>query len=265
MSGETATTHSLAVEAFGVTVEITAEARHLSAVRAILPPGATPATEPPPNGRFTLVPTAGRDLLTVHRDAQALTGAVDAAVALGVLDAQVRMHIALHAPEHIFVHAGVVGVANRAIVLPGKSFAGKTTLVASLVKKGATYWSDEYAALDSDGLVHPYAKPLSVRMDPVSVVEERTIESLGGQAGDRPLRVRLVAVTHYRPGASWAPRLCSAGEGAIRLLEHTVPAQSRPEQALDAVRRAVTNAVILEGERGEAEEMAAALMLRAAE
>ena len=62
--------------------------------------------------------------------------------------------------RRVFVHAGVVGWKNRAILIPGKSFAGKTSLVAELVKAGATYYSDEFAVLDFQGLVHPYHKPL---------------------------------------------------------------------------------------------------------
>jgi len=83
--------------------------------------------------------------------------------ALLLLEAQVRAHIALHAPDRIFVHAGVVAHRGRASCCRGLSFAGKTTLVAALVRAGATYYSDEFAPLDADGLVHPYARPLSLR------------------------------------------------------------------------------------------------------
>jgi hypothetical protein len=93
-------------------------------------------------------------LLSVVCDEEPVMGSLDRRLALGILDAELRMYIALNAPEHVFVHAGVVGVGERAIVLPGRSFAGKTTLVAALVRAGAEYWSDEYAVLDADGLVH---------------------------------------------------------------------------------------------------------------
>jgi hypothetical protein len=189
----------------------------------------------------------------------ALSGPVEIPVALTVLDAQIRMHIALHAPNHVFVQAGVVGVSGRAIVLPGKSFAGKTTLVNALLDAGAEYWSDEYAALDSHGLVHPYPRPAPARGDRVDA--ETTPDNRGrGGAGARTLPVGLVAIAHYRPGAAWTPRKCSAGEGAIKLLEHTICARSRPEHAMGAVRQALGNAIVLEGERGEAEPVAAALL-----
>jgi hypothetical protein len=169
-------------------------------------------------------------------------------------------HIALHAPEHVFVQAGVVGVGERAMVLPGKSFAGKTTLVAALVRAGAEYWSDEYAVLDANGDVHPYAKSSALRSDLMHATGERRGESLAARTDNRGLPVGLIALTYYRPGRCWAPRLCSAGAGAIKVLEYTIAARARPDQALAAVSRAATDAVVLEGERGEAEETAAALI-----
>jgi hypothetical protein len=251
---------SVAVEAFGVTVGVTADARHFAAVRDFLPPGARPVRRPPERGRFALVKDTDDVLLNVVLDEQPIAGPVDLRLALGILDAQLRMHIALHAPDHVFVHAGVVGVGGRAIVLPGRSFAGKTTLVAALVQAGAEYWSDEYAVLDTDGLVHPYPKPLSMRIDATRATEERPVESLGGRARDRPLPVALIAFTSYRPAAACALRPCTTGEGAVKLLEHPVAARSRPEQVLAAVRRATTDAVVLEGDREDADEAASALL-----
>jgi hypothetical protein len=253
-------TETVVVEAFGVTVAVTAGSQYFAAVSDFLPPYARPARHPPERGRFALVEDADDALLSVICDENSIAGGVDLRLALGILDAQLRMHIALHAPDHVFVHAGVVGMGERAIVLPGRSFAGKTTLVAALVQAGAEYWSDEYAVLDADGLVHPYPKPLSVRINDTRMTEERPIESLGGLAGDRPLPVALIAFTGYRPGVAWAMRSCTAGEGAVKLLEHSVAARSRPEQVLAAVRRATTDAVVLEGDRGDADEAAGALL-----
>lgn len=250
----------MAVEAFGVTVAVTADAQHFAAVCEFLPPCARPVSRPPERGRFALVEDTDDGLLSVVCDEEPVMGSLDRRLALGILDAELRMYIALNAPEHIFVHAGVVGVGERAIVLPGRSFAGKTTLVAALVRARAEYWSDEYAVLDADGLVHPYPKPLSVRIDSTRVTEERTVERLGGRAGDRPLPVALIAFTSYRPGVDFAPRPCTAGEGAIKLLEHSVAARSRPEQVLAAARRAATGASVLEGDRGDADQAVGALL-----
>jgi len=248
-----------AVEAFGVTVEVTADCDLFAAARGVLPPGARPTGARPENGRFSLVP-AERGLVDVVCDEQSVAGGpVELAMALGILDAQMRMHIALHAPDHLFVHAGVVRIGDRAILLPGKSFSGKTTLVAALVRAGAEYWSDEYAALDTDGLVHPYPKPKSAG-NAGGEAEEHAVESLAGRPGKQPIAVGVIALANYVPGATWAPRRCSPGEGAIKLLEHTIPARSRPEESLLSVRRAATAAEIFEGDRGEADPTAATLV-----
>ena len=146
-----------------------------------------------------------------------------------------------------------------AILIPGPSFSGKTTLVAALVRAGAAYYSDEYAVLDERGLVHPYPKPLSIRDGGLHGTDHE-VASLGGKAGTDPLRVAVIAVTSYRPGARWEPERQSPGTGAMALLANTVPARDRPAQALAAVRQAAASAVVLEGERGGAAEAAAGLL-----
>jgi hypothetical protein len=250
----------MVVEAFGVTVAVTADPEHFAAVSDFLPPRARPVRNPPERGRFALVKDTDDGLLRIVCDEKPIAGPLELRLALGILDAELRMYIALHAPDHVFVHAGVVGVRGRAIVLPGRSFAGKTTLVAALVKAGAEYWSDEYAVLDADGLVHPYPKPLSVRINDTRETAEQPVESLGGRAGDRALPVAVIAFTSYHPGASWVLRARTAGEGAVKLLEHSIAARSRPAQVLAAVRRAATGAVVLEGDRGDASQAASALL-----
>ncbi len=87
----------------------------------------------------------------------------DLAQAFAVLETEIRQSVAASAERRTFVHAGVVGWRGRAIVVPGRSRSGKTTLVAELVKAGALYLSDEFAVLDGRGRVHPFAKPLSIR------------------------------------------------------------------------------------------------------
>ena len=76
--------------------------------------------------------------------------------ALDAFESDLQLYVAEEAPRRVFVHAGVVRWRGKAILIPGRSFSGKTTLTAELVKAGATYYSDEYAVLDGQGRVHPY-------------------------------------------------------------------------------------------------------------
>src|SRR5436309_878862 len=48
------------------------------------------------------------------------------------LESDLQLYVAERARRKVFVHAGVVGWRGKAIVIPGRSFAGKTTMVAAL-------------------------------------------------------------------------------------------------------------------------------------
>jgi hypothetical protein len=181
-------------------------------------------------------------------------------LAIGVLDTQMRLYIAHTSPERIFVHAGVVAHHGRAIVAPGETLSGKSTLVAALVRAGALYYSDEYAILDRQGLVHPYARPVSIR-DAEGLSSTRLpIASFGGTAGEGSVPVGLIAVTRYRPEATWSPERRSAGEGMLALLAHAVPAHDRPAEVPAATKGAASTALVLEGDRGEADVTARDLL-----
>jgi hypothetical protein len=145
-------------------------------------------------------------------------------------------------------------------VIPGSTFSGKTTLVAALVRGGAEYYSDEFAVLDGEGRVHPYARPLSMRLDASFAQTDVAVGALGGVAGDVAAEVAVIAATGYVAGREWDPQRGSTAEGALALLSHAIPVRARPAQALAAVRRAAEGATLLEGPRGEAEPTARALL-----
>jgi hypothetical protein len=186
--------------------------------------------------------------------------------ALAILESEMRTAIAVSARDRVFVHAGVVGWRGRAILLPGQSRSGKTTLVGELVRAGASYLSDEFAPLDERGRVHPFAKPLTVRGPNGCDLHARRVNAaeLGSACFARPLPIGLVALTRFQPGAAWRPRALTPGQAVLGLLAHTVPARLRPEACLDVLSRAVAGAIGLGGPRGDAAETAR-LLLRALE
>jgi hypothetical protein len=251
----------MSFEAFGVQVELTLGDPELETdVREILPPGWRRCVPGASAGRFGLWQT-GDDAydVTVHGDRLLQHGTL--AVALTMLDAQIRLFIAARTRDWVFVHAGVVAYDGRALLIPGESFSGKTTLVAALVEAGATYYSDEYAVLDDAGLVHPYLRPLSIRSGYTISTQERDAAELGEVAGEERAELGAVAITRYQPGVEWKPKRLSTGQGIVALLANTVPAQERPEQSLRALRHAMSGATVLEGDRGEAAPIASALLV----
>jgi len=186
----------------------------------------------------------------------------DLAQALAVLESEIRQCVAAGAERRTFVHSGAVGWRGRAIVIPGRSRSGKTTLVAELVKAGASYLSDEFAVLDARGRVHPFAKPLSIRGASGCDRHARAqrVEELGGCCATSPLPVRLVVLTEYRPDGTWRPERLTAGQAVLELLAHTVPARLRPEASLVSLERAVARATVLKGPRGDARDLAQMLL-----
>ena len=181
--------------------------------------------------------------------------------ALDRLEEGVRLSVASRARQRLFVHAGVVARGGRAVLIPGHSRSGKSTLVAALVKAGATYYSDEYAVLDSLGRVHPFPRPLVLR-GPDGMSRRQPEEEIGGRAGVTPLPVALVISTRYRPGGRWRPRRVSSGRGLLALLGHTVPARLRPREAVRVLSRVMDDASVLQGTRGEANDAALAILER---
>jgi hypothetical protein len=181
---------------------------------------------------------------------------------LEALESDVQLHVADMCEQGLFVHAGVVGWRGRAILIPGLSGSGKTTLVAALVKAGATYYSDEYAVLDPGGRVHPYARRLSIRVAHDNIRKRCRADELGGSPGVDPLPVGLIAVTQYRLGANWRPRLLSPGRTVLALIDNTVSIRRRPQSALATLRCTVSKALALESARGEADEIAELLFRR---
>lgn len=257
----------MAVRAFGVSIEIgfDDEATH-DAAASVLPPGSAAGAPSLPAGalgapgsRFSLT-RVGAEGYAVSSGERPVTGPVSLHEATGVLDAEIRGFVATHAQGAVFVHAGTVAHRGRALVLPGASLAGKTTLVVALVRAGATYFSDEYAVLDAQGQVHPYPKPLSVRRGDGSGSREVPVADLGGTVGRASAAVAVIAITSYRAGASWRPVRRSSAVGALTLLCHAGAARRAPAAVLAAVRGAALNAVVLEGERGEAPAAAQELL-----
>ncbi len=177
-----------------------------------------------------------------------------------VLEKHAELLTAFRAQDCLFVHAGAVGWQGRAIIIPGRSMTGKTTLVKSLVEAGAVYYSDEFAVLDKEGRVHPYPQPLSIRGANGQPAHKIPVEALGGQIGVEPLPVSLVVVTHYQPGAGWRPRALSPAQAMLALMDNTVAARREPQYTMPILREAVLGAKVIQGKRGEANAVAPVLL-----
>ena len=259
--------HQLAFSAFGMQIRICTNAPQLlPEIEALIPPGWQRRPRSSAQQRLGLL-DEGDDWFSIYRnDGACVHDAAGRAYAFLRLDEIIETQVALEATDFVFIHAGVVATGGLALLLPGVSFAGKTTLVRSLVEAGAIYYSDEFAVLDATGHVHPYARPLEYRPPDGGPSVDYRADELGGVAGDQPVPVGLVVATRYRPETQWDPRPLSRAQAALTLLRNALPAQERPDQTIRHIRRVLESATVLHGERGEADEIAGQLLdaLRAA-
>lgn len=253
----------ISILSYGVRVGIRANKPGvLEKILPFLPPGWKPSSTPIVDRMYSIIaggqgPKPNIRLFNiVYANANRIARTPELSQAIDAFESDLQLYVAETAPRRVFVHAGVVGWQGKAIVIPGRSFSGKTTLTAELVKAGMTYYSDEYAVLDAQGRVHHYARPLSIRENGhLEKPKKYQVETLGGQPGSKPLPVGLVVVSKYKPGAKWRPRQLSAGEGALALLANTVSARREPQATLATLHKVVSRAPVLKGQRGEAQQV----------
>jgi hypothetical protein len=125
----------------------------LGRVAERLPPGWEPGCSPLVDRLYSFRvggQSAGskvRNYTLLYSGLTQLARTMDLDEALDALESDLQTFVAEWAKNRVFVHAGVAAWNGKAIVLPGRSRAGKSTLVAALLRAGATYVSDEYAVI----------------------------------------------------------------------------------------------------------------------
>jgi hypothetical protein len=256
----------VSVDAYGMLVGLrTSDRAASSALHRVIPPGSRLSDEREVDALFSVVVGDDRRTHVLYEDAERTAHSTDLDELLDTLQSQLHFRVASCARTHLFVHAGVVGWRGGAILIPGRTHSGKSSLVAALVRAGATYYSDEYAVLDDAGLVHPFARPLGIR-DASGRTQPVQPASLGAAIGDAPIPVRMVIATRYVAGdrgtapALWELRPMSPGETVLALLENTLAAQSRPADALRILCAAASGVTSLHGPRGDAGPMATRIL-----
>lgn len=176
---------------------------------------------------------------------------------LDLFESHLRMTVAEFANEFVFLHAGAVRYKDKAIIIPARSFSGKTTLVAELAKRGLEYYSDEYAVIDKNGFLHPFPKQLSMR----GIINDHEqvdidVEEYGGKKGEKPINIGLILVSKYTKRARFQPKLMSSGEGIIESIANSVSIRQNPEFVLKVLGIVMSQAKVVKTNRSEAKKFA---------
>jgi len=82
----------------------------------------------------------------------------------------------------------------------------------------------------------------------------------GWPIGDVAVPVGMVAALRFDREQGWNAQETSRGAGVLALLNNTVAARERPIDSMAIMARAVEQAIVLEGTRGEAAEAAERLL-----
>lgn len=115
--------------------------------------------------------------------------------------------IASHAHQFLVVHAAVVEMGGRALVLPAPPGSGKSTLCAGLVSRGWRLLSDELGLLDlHSGLFRPLARPLNLKNDSIDVIRR------------------------FQPDAVLTPPVCDTTKGTVAHLRPPSASVSRAQE-----------------------------------
>ena len=187
----------------------------------------------------------------------------------GSLDQILHLAVAEFSPQAVFLHAGVAVWNGAAILIPGRSRAGKSTLIKSLIEAGAVYYSDEFAPVLPDGSVIAYPKPLSLRTSNsnagVAGISEPPAKidpaSLGWQLDLPPVPVGIVAaVAYHADNPDARPETISKAQATALLLDNTIPMLKAPWRSMTAASQVTRHAVCFGGARPEASAFARKLL-----
>lgn len=253
--------------AYGLLIGVRAsDEAALGDLRGRLPYGSVPSAEASVDYLYSIrVGGEGRREGTrrfhlLYADAVQLGRTMDWQQLLDGFEKDVELFVGERAHGKVFVHAGVVGWKGRAIVLPGRSLAGKSTLVAELVRAGCDYYSDEFAILDESGRVHPFQRPLELRAGQDPGAGKRLLEGLRLPTTSPPLPVAVVLFSRYRASAAFRPRPISPGRACLEMLRHTLSARTQPELVFPVFRAVTQRACAWETSRGQAAKVVQAIL-----
>ena len=161
--------------------------------------------------------------------------------AFPILEWGLNWCISTHCHQYLVIHAAVVELGGRALMLPAPPGSGKSTLCAGLVSRGWRLLSDELALLDpATGSIAPLARPVSLKnasievirsFAPDAVLSATVHDTLKGSVahmkppGDavrralEPAPARWIVMPRYQAGAASDLRPLSRGRAFMRLAE----------------------------------------------
>jgi HprK-related kinase A len=141
--------------------------------------------------------------------------------ALTLLEWRLNWCVYAHANHLLIYHAAVVERDGFALLLPGHSGVGKSTLCAALVTVGWRLLSDELALLDpDDDRLRPLARPISLKNQSIDIVKGLAPDVTFGPTATDTAKGR---VAHMKPPASSVRRAGQSASPRLIVFPRFVP------------------------------------------
>ena len=150
--------------------------------------------------------------------------------------------------------------------MPAPSESGKTSMTTGLTQKGYVYMSDEFAAIGmSDGLLHPFPKPISIKNTSVfpDLAEQKNLwvapesedvpdyeipvwyihaDDFADKTDRDPVPIRYILFPQYTPTEDSRLEPISSGDAVRQLVENSVNFHRFGGEALSTATALVHNA-----------------------
>jgi hypothetical protein len=174
MSGQSCT-----VAFAGNAVRVEYEGDRAGMIVGFVHPTARTRRHPPHNRTFRVQDDPHRGL-TVRCDGKLCYAGGTAAEAARVLMDATGSSLAAEGRGGLVLHAAAVGLKRGALVLPGPTGAGKSTLTAWLAARGFPYLTDELVYVPHGSLaVQAFPRPMHIRGPAKAALESRVVAGNG--------------------------------------------------------------------------------------
>lgn len=203
-------------------------------------------------------PEMGGSQLQVSVDGHRLFSSVQTSPLVRRISWDVNYQVIQRSSDFVLLHAAAASRDGVGVLLPAASEAGKTTLVAGLVRSGFAYLTDEAAGIDpATLLIQAYPKPLTIDPGSWEVLADLAPTepelargfhrgqwhvsplSLRSNVVSEPVLGRILVFPRYVQGAQVRCEPLSRSTALVELMRHTFRFEEARQRNIEVLARVI--------------------------